>query len=107
MDPATSCLGYGLEYCHSTMERLKIAALLQDDKMTQMPIINDIAPEVWKVKEAKESEESSPEWGDQESRGINWEVISCMSLLLSGSNILVMRHPKAVALINKVITKLL
>ena len=107
MDPASSGLGYGLEYCHSAMERLKIAALLQDDKMTQMPIINDIAPEVWKVKEAKESEESTPEWGDQELRGINWETISCMSLLLSGSNILVMRHPKAVSLIKKVINDLL
>jgi acetyl-CoA decarbonylase/synthase complex subunit delta len=107
MDPASSGLGYGLEYCHSAMERLKIAALLQDDKMTQMPIINDIAPEVWKVKEAKETEESSPEWGDQEARGINWEAISCISLLLSGSNILVMRHPKAVELIKKVIDELL
>jgi len=107
MDPASSSLGYGLEYCHSAMERLKIAALLQDDKMTQMPIINDIAPEVWKVKEAKESEESTPEWGDQELRGINWETISCTSLLLSGSNILVMRHPKAVTLIKKVINDLL
>lgn len=107
MDPASSGLGYGLEYCYSAMERLKIAALLQDDKMTQMPIINDIAPEVWKVKEAKESEEGTPEWGDQELRGINWETISCMSLLLSGSNILVMRHPKAVGLIKKVINDLL
>ena len=86
MDPASSGLGYGLEYCHSAMERLKIAALLQDDKMTQMPIINDIAPEVWKVKEVKESAEDYPEWGDQEQRGINWEAISCMSLLISGSN---------------------
>lgn len=107
MDPASSGLGYGLEYCYSAMERLKIAALLQDDKMTQMPIINDIAPEVWKVKEAKESEEGSPEWGDQELRGINWETISCMSLLISGSNILVMRHPKAVGLIKKTINDLL
>ena len=107
MDPASSGLGYGLEYCHSAMERLKIAALLQDDKMTQMPIINDIAPEVWKVKEARESEKDYPQWGDQEERGINWEAISCMSLLLSGSNILVMRHPKAISLIKGIIGELL
>ncbi|MFC2159348.1 acetyl-CoA decarbonylase/synthase complex subunit delta [Actinomycetota bacterium] len=107
MDPASSGLGYGLEYCHSAMERLKIAALLQDDKMTQMPIINDIAPEIWKVKEVKESQEDYPEWGDQEQRGINWEAISCASLLLSGSNILVMRHPKAVSLVKKLIEDLL
>ena len=107
MDPASSGLGYGLEYCYSAMERLKVAALMQDDKMTQMPIINNIAPEIWKLKEVKESQKDYPQWGDQEERGINWETISCMSLLLSGSNILVMRHPKAVSIVKEIIGKLL
>lgn len=107
MDPASSSLGYGIEYCYSAMERLKIAALMQDDKMTQMPVINNIAPEVWKVKEVKESEKKYPQWGNQEERGINWETISCMSLLLSGANILVMRHPTAVKLIKEIIAELL
>jgi len=89
------------------MERLKIAALMQDDKMTQMPIINNIAPEIWKVKEVKESEEKYPLWGNQEERGINWETISGMSMLLSGTNILVMRHPKAVSIIKEIIGELL
>ncbi|OGD34863.1 acetyl-CoA decarbonylase/synthase complex subunit delta [Candidatus Atribacteria bacterium RBG_16_35_8] len=106
MDPSTSGLGYGIEYCYSAMERLKIAALMQDDKMTQMPIITNIAPEVWKVKEVKENEKEYPEWGSQEERAINWEAISCMSMLLSGANILVMRHPKAVNLIKEVIKDL-
>jgi len=107
MDPSTSGLGYGIEYCYSAMERLKIAALMQDDKMTQMPIVTNIAPEVWKVKEVKESEKEYPEWGSQEERAINWEAISCMSMLLSGANILVMRHPKAVNLIKEVIKDLM
>jgi len=107
MDPASSGLGYGLEYCYSAMERLKIAALMQDDKMTQMPIINNIAPEIWKVKEVKESQKDYPQWGEQEARGINWETISCMSLLLSGADILVMRHPKAVSMIKEIIKELL
>jgi acetyl-CoA decarbonylase/synthase, CODH/ACS complex subunit delta len=107
MDPSSSGLGYGIEYCYSAMERLKIAALMQDDKMTQMPIINNIAPEIWKVKEVKESEENYPQWGNQEERGINWETISCMSMLLSGANILVMRHPKAVTLIKEIIKDLM
>ncbi|MCG2791093.1 MAG: hypothetical protein L6305_05005, partial [Actinomycetia bacterium] len=106
MDPSSSGLGYGIEYCYSAMERLKIAALIQDDKMTQMPIINNIAPEVWKVKEVKESEENYPQWGSQEERGINWETISCMSMLLSGTDIIVMRHPKAVSLIKEIIKDL-
>lgn len=107
MDPSSSGLGYGIEYCYSAMERLKIAALIQDDKMTQMPIISNIAPEIWKVKEVKENEENYPQWGNQEERGINWETISCMSMLLSGTNILVMRHPKAVNIIKEFIKELL
>lgn len=107
MDPSSSGLGYGIEYCFSAMERLKIAALLQDDKMTQMPIINNIAAEIWKVKEVKESEEAYPEWGNLEERGINWETISAMCMLLSGSNIITMRHPKAVKLIKEIISELL
>lgn len=107
MDPSSSGLGYGIEYCYSAMERLKIAALMQDDRMTQMPIITNMAPEIWKVKEVKESEENYPQWGNQEERGINWETISCMSMLLSGANILVMRHPKAVSLIKEIIKDLM
>lgn len=107
MDPSISSLGYGIEYCYSAMERLRIAAVLQDDKMTQMPMICNLAPEVWKVKEVKESEENYPEWGKQEERGINWETISAMSTLLAGANIVVMRHPKAVKLIKEIIEELL
>ena len=107
MDPSSSGVGYGIEYCFSAMERLKIAALIQNDKMTQMPIINNIASEVWKVKEVKESEKEYPEWGDLEERGINWETISVMCMLASGSNIITMRHPKAVSLIKEIIKELL
>lgn len=107
MDPSTSGLGYGIEYCYSAMERLKIAALMQDDKMTQMPIITDIAPEVWKVKEVRESEENYPEWGSQEERAVNWESITSMSMLLAGANILVMRHPKAINIIKDAIKDLM
>ena len=107
MDPSVSSVGYGIEYCYSAMERLKIAALLQDDKMTQMPMICNLAPEVWKVKEVKESKEAYPEWGEQEERGINWETISAMSVLLAGANIVVMRHPKAVSIIKEFIEELL
>ena len=107
MDPSISSLGYGIEYCYSAMERLKIAALMQDDKMTQMPMICNLAPEVWKVKEVKESEEQYPEWGDLEERGINWETISVMSTLVAGANIVIMRHPKAVSIIKEFIEQLI
>jgi len=107
MDPSSSGLGYGIEYCFSAMERLKIAALMQDDKMTQMPIINNIAAEIWKVKEVKENQDQSPGLGKDEQRGINWETISAMCMLLSGSNVVTMSHPKAVKEVKAVIDELL
>jgi acetyl-CoA decarbonylase/synthase, CODH/ACS complex subunit delta len=106
MDPSSSSLGYGIEYSYSCMERLKIAAVLQNDKMTQMPIINNLAKEVWKTKEVFESEENYPKWGNQEKRAINFEVITAVSLMLAGSNILVMRHPKAISIVKDIINEL-
>ncbi|MHB1347137.1 MAG: acetyl-CoA decarbonylase/synthase complex subunit delta [Candidatus Humimicrobiaceae bacterium] len=106
MDPSSSSVGYGIEYSVSCIERLKIAAVLQNDKMTQMPIINNLAKEVWKTKEVMESEEDYPNWGDQEKRAINFEVITAISLMIAGSNILVMRHPKAISIVKEVINEL-
>lgn len=98
IDPTTGALGYGLEYVYSVMERLRLAALTQNDSMTQMPIINTIGKEVWKAKEVKVSTEEEPAWGDAETRGIIWEAMTAVALLMAGSDILVMRHPKAVEL---------
>ena len=53
IDPTTGSVGYGMEYCYSIMERLRQAALTQNDDKLQYPIINNIAEEVWKTKEAK------------------------------------------------------
>jgi acetyl-CoA decarbonylase/synthase, CODH/ACS complex subunit delta len=107
IDPTTGALGYGLEYTYSVMERLKIAALYQDDSMTKMPMLANIALQAWKTKEAKSSEEEYPEWGDQEKRGIMWEVLTSVPLLLAGSNILVLRHPESIRLTKQIIADLL
>jgi acetyl-CoA decarbonylase/synthase complex subunit delta len=98
IDPTTGALGYGIEYAYSIMERLRLAAMTQNDSMTQMPIINHIGREVWKAKEAKTPQAEEPSWGDAETRGILWEAITAVALVMAGSNILVMRHPKAVEL---------
>ena len=63
MNVGTATVGYGFEYVVSTMDRIKAAALSQDDKQLQMPIITPIADEAWNVKEAMASEEDMPEWG--------------------------------------------
>ncbi len=98
IDPTTGALGYGLEYVYSIMERLRIAALTQNDSMTQMPMISQIGREVWKAKEVKTLEADEPTWGDAETRGVLWEALTAVALIMAGSNILVMRHPRAVEL---------
>ncbi len=103
MDPTTGALGYGLEYCYSIMERDRLAALLQGDDKMQMPIFNNLAPETWKAKESRVSEEEEPTYGDVETRGILWEAITAATLLLAGTDVLVMRHPRAVELVRTAI----
>ncbi|MBI4744712.1 MAG: acetyl-CoA decarbonylase/synthase complex subunit delta, partial [Actinobacteria bacterium] len=97
---------YGLEYSYSVMERDRLAALTQNDSMMQFPIISNLGKEAWKAKEAKVSEEEEPVWGDPEKRGILWEVLTAVSLLMAGSDILIMRHPKAVEVVRTVVKEL-
>ncbi|MBN2026750.1 MAG: acetyl-CoA decarbonylase/synthase complex subunit delta [Actinobacteria bacterium] len=106
IDPTTGALGYGLEYTYSVMERLKIAGLMQDDSMTQMPMLANIGYQSWKTKEAKSSEDEYPEWGDPEKRGIMWETITAVSLLLAGADILVLRHPESIRMTKQLIADL-
>jgi acetyl-CoA decarbonylase/synthase, CODH/ACS complex subunit delta len=106
IDPTTGALGYGLEYTYSVMERLKIAALMQDDAMTQMPMLANIGIQAWKTKEAKSAEDEYPEWGDPEKRGIMWETLTAVSLLLAGADILVLRHPESIRMTKQLIADL-
>jgi acetyl-CoA decarbonylase/synthase complex subunit delta len=105
-DPMSSALGYGLEYTYSVMERIKLAALTQNDTTMQPPMLGDIGMYVWKVKETQASETDIPQWGSIQERGIIWEAITATSLLLAGAELLIMRHPKAVEAVEKVIEEL-
>ena len=98
IDPTTGGLGYGLEYTYSVMERLSMAALTQGDDKLQLPIINNLADEIWKCKEAKQSADEAPTLGDPEKRGILMEAVSAVIYLMSGANVLIMRHPEAIRL---------
>jgi len=100
IDPTTGSLGYGLEYSYSVMERIRMAALAQDDDKLMLPLMNCIGPEVWKVKECKLTVEEAPELGDPQSRGVMMEAITAVSLLLAGSDMLLLRHPLTVKLVN-------
>lgn len=103
MDTTTGSLGYGIEYTYTIAERIRLAALTQNDTKVQMPIINNVGPECWKVKEAKED---IPGLGDTSKRGILWEAITAYSLALAGSDMLIMRHPQAANLVKKMISQL-
>ncbi|MDD3340507.1 MAG: acetyl-CoA synthase subunit delta, partial [Lachnospiraceae bacterium] len=94
------------EYVVSTLDRIKGAALSQGDAMLQMPIITPVADETWNVKEAMASEADMPEWGPAEQRGITMEIMTASAVLASGSDAVLLRHPKSVATISKMIKAL-
>ncbi len=99
VDPTTGGLGYGLEYSYSVMERIRMAALAQGDDKLQLPLINNLGNEVWKCKEAKQPADEAPLLGDPEKRPILMEAVGAVAYLMSGSNILIMRHPESIRLV--------
>lgn len=106
-DPMCSALGYGLEYTYSVMERIRLAALTQNDIAMQPPMVGDIGLYVWKAKETQSPETDMPQWGPPEERGIAWEAVTAMVLLLAGVELLIMRHPAAIEAVEKVIEELI
>jgi acetyl-CoA decarbonylase/synthase complex subunit delta len=106
MDPTVSSIGYGLEYCYSVMERIRMAALTQGDDKLQYPLICNIGKETWKTKEARTSLQEDPKLGEAAPRGILLEAMSALCLLLAGADILIMRHPRAISLIREFISDL-
>lgn len=107
MNLGSSCAGYGYEYLSSTLDRVKAAALAQNDAQLQMPIVTPISTETWNVKEAMLSEEEAPEWGSVEERGIEMEITTAAASLTSGSDMVIMKHPAAIATIAKFIDSLM
>jgi len=106
MDPTVSGIGYGIEYAYSVMERIRMAALTQQDGKLQFPLICNIGKEVWKAKEVKITEAEDPKFGNAEKRGILLEAMSAMVLLMAGGDVLIMRHPEAIRLVREVMAEL-
>lgn len=101
IDPTTGALGYGIEYSYSVIERIRQAALTQQDDKLQLPMICNLAEEVWKTKEAKLPDD--PLMGNAQKRGVLLEALTATTLLMAGADILVMRHPKAIQLVRNYI----
>jgi acetyl-CoA decarbonylase/synthase complex subunit delta len=105
MDPTTGALGYGMEYGYSVMERLRLAAL-QGDSMTQLPMLVTPGEEAWRTKEARAGEGVPGAWGDWAERAINWETLTASTLIESGADIVVLRHPESVKRVRAMIDAL-
>lgn len=106
MNLGSAAAGYGFEYVSSTMDRVKSAALEQNDAMLQMPVITHIASEAWSVKEAIMAEADMPEWGSKEERGIQMETVTASACLASGSDAVILRHPTSVKTIAALVAAL-
>lgn len=105
MDPSIGALGYGLEYTYSVMERIRLAALTQQDDKLQPPFICNLGREVWKAKECRLP--SDEMLGDQERRSVMMEAMTALVLALAGGEVFIMRHPKAVSMMEALIKSLL
>jgi acetyl-CoA decarbonylase/synthase, CODH/ACS complex subunit delta len=88
------------------MERIRLAALAQNDVTMQQPILGDVGMYVWKVKETQANETDVPQWGSLEERGVAWEAVTATALLIAGAELLIMRHPKAADSVERMIEEL-
>lgn len=101
-----SSVGYGFEYLISTIDRIRLAALGQNDKTLQMPIITPVSFETWNVKESIAEVEDAPEWGDREERGIGMEISTAASIMAVGADAVIVRHPKSLETIKSFVEAL-
>ena len=106
MDPMTGAMGYGLEYCYSVMERIRLTGL-NGDPMLALPMIVSPGQECAKIKELRASEQAMPIWGDLGRRAVLWELTTAMTLLYAGADILIMYHPEAAAALKRAIARLM
>jgi len=85
IDPLSCAAGYGLEYAYSTMERIRLAAVVHDDQSLQCPILARVGKEAWKAKEAIQDPK----------KGILWEAATAFALVLAGADLVTFRHPES------------
>ena len=107
MNIGSAAAGYGFEYVASTLDRVKDAALSQSDAMLQMPIITPVSADTWGVKESIMPEADMPEWGSQEERGIEMEIVTAAAVLASGSDAVIVLHPASAKTISAFVAALM
>ena len=98
IDPDTGCVGYGLDYGYSIIERICLAK--PTDEMLDMPIIVFCGEETFKAKEAR-SEQENYVWGDVKNRALLWEITTATALINAGADCAVVWNPDTVRAIKK------
>ena len=106
MNLGSAAAGYGYEYVVSTMDRVRAAALGQNDTQLQMPTITPVSTETWVVKESIAEEADLPDWGPREERGIDMEVTTAAASLAAGSDAVILKHPESIRTIYAMIDSL-
>jgi acetyl-CoA decarbonylase/synthase complex subunit delta len=101
LDPLMASLGMGLEYSYSVMERIRIAGLM-GDPMLQVPLICDTTV-AWKAKEASEEILGHNSLAE---RAVWWEATTALGAIMAGGDMLIMRSPKAAAIVRRAIDDL-
>lgn len=101
--PTSGSIGYGFEYAYSISERIRLAGL-EGDKYLALPLMSMVGEVVWGVKEVNEE---SPVWGELIKRAVSWETVTAFSYIISGANLVVVRHPETVKALKKEIDELL
>jgi acetyl-CoA decarbonylase/synthase complex subunit delta len=94
LDPTTGALGYGVEYTYSTMERIRLSALMGEETL-QVPL-SCAATNAWAAREAWMKVE---DWGPRELRGPLYEATTALVGLLTGANLFMMMHPLAMKIV--------
>ncbi len=106
MDPTTGALGYGIEYSYSVMERVRLAALGGDFSLAQ-PMVLTVGFEAWRQKEARTNDDVPAAWGDWAQRAVLWEANTSVTLVNTGADLLVLRHPDSIPLVKYAIDGLM
>jgi acetyl-CoA decarbonylase/synthase complex subunit delta len=98
MDLTTAALGYGLEYAFTNMERARLGGLMGDLELAHP--MSSGTTNAWAAREAWLK--MAPEWEPRELRGPLWEVVTALTLMLTGVDLFMMMHPAAVKTLSDV-----
>lgn len=99
VDPDTGCIGYGIDYGYSIIERIG-QVVRSGDETLNTPIVVFSGHESYKAKEAKSTDFSSS-WGDDVTRSLAWEISTTTALLLAGADIAVSSRPEVPCKLNE------